>query len=100
MEIVLQYFDGCPGWRLAEERLRVALTAAGTDATVTQVEIATLAEAERVGFTGSPTLLIDGRDRFGDTGAAPSLACRRYMTEAGVESSPSVEQLLAAIRDG
>jgi hypothetical protein len=100
MEIVLQYFDGCPGWRMAEERLRAALTAAGTDATVTQVEVATLADAERLGFAGSPTILIDGRDRFGDADAAPSLACRRYATAAGVEPAPSIEQLLAAIRAG
>jgi hypothetical protein len=100
VEIVLQYFDGCPGWRVAEERLRIALAEAGTAATVTEVEVATLADAERVGFTGSPTILIDGRDRFGGADAAPSLACRRYVTEDGIEPAPSVEQLVAAIRDG
>ena len=100
MDVVLQYFDGCPGWRVADERVRSALAAAGVDATITHAEVPTLADAERVGFAGSPTILIDGRDPFGDAAATPSLACRRYATERGLEPSPSVDQILAAIRDG
>lgn len=32
MRIVLQYFDGCPNWKLAEQRPREALTQSGFEA--------------------------------------------------------------------
>jgi hypothetical protein len=99
MEVVLQFFDGCPGWRVADERLRAAMSASGLDAPVSYVEIATIEAAERAGFTGSPTILIDGHDPF-PTDARPGLACRRYATAQGVEPAPSVEQLTAAMRRG
>jgi hypothetical protein len=99
MEVVVQFFDGCPGWRVADERLQAAMSAAGVVAPISYVEIATIEAAERVGFTGSPTILIDGRDPF-PTGAAPGLACRRYETSQGFQPAPSIEQLTAAIRDG
>jgi hypothetical protein len=37
-------------------------------------------EAAELGFTGSPTVLVDGRDPFADEGAPPALACRLYRT--------------------
>jgi hypothetical protein len=100
MEVVLQFFDGCPGWRVAHERLRSAMSAAGVEAPIRHVEISTIEAAERAGFVGSPTILIDGRDPFPDGGASPGLACRRYETAQGFEQAPSVDQIVAAMRDG
>jgi hypothetical protein len=100
MEVVLQYFDGCPGWRLADARLHSAMSAAGVDAPVRYVEIATIEAAERLGFVGSPTILIDGHDPFRPGGAVPGLACRRYETREGVEPAPSIEQIVTALRGG
>uniref|UniRef100_A0AAU2UVT8 Thioredoxin-like fold domain-containing protein n=1 Tax=Streptomyces sp. NBC_00003 TaxID=2903608 RepID=A0AAU2UVT8_9ACTN len=56
------------------ERLRQALDAVGLSDTVfTTCVIAEQAEAERSGFTGSPTILIDGCDPFAEPGYAPGL---------------------------
>lgn len=38
------------------------------------------AEAERSGFTSSPTVRIDGRDPSAEPDARPSLSCRIYRT--------------------
>jgi hypothetical protein len=98
VRIVLQYFDGCPGWRVADDRLRAAMIEAGVEPSISYEEITTPEEAERVGFVGSPTILIDGRDPFRG-GAAPGLACRRYPTEGGLEGAPSVAQIVDALRN-
>lgn len=50
-----------------------------------------------VGFTGSPTILINNRDLFAIHGAEPGLACRVYPTPDGLRGVPTVEQLLTAL---
>ena len=55
--------------------------------------------AAQLGFAGSPTILIDGDDRFAEGTADPSLACRLYRTPEGLQGSPSVAALSAALTD-
>ncbi|MDW6062831.1 hypothetical protein SAZ11_38580 [Streptomyces sp. FXJ1.4098] len=56
------------------------------------------AEAERFGFTGSPTILIDGRDPFAEPGTAPPLACRIYPSCTGPAGAPGLDQLRRALQ--
>ncbi|RLU90570.1 hypothetical protein CTZ27_21575 [Streptomyces griseocarneus] len=98
MEIEVLVVPDCPHRQLAEHRVRQALDAAGLSATgYTTRVIAEQAEAERSGFTGSPTILIDGRDPFAQPGAVPSLACRIYRTPDGPAGAPGVDELRRAI---
>lgn len=79
------YFDGCPNWHDADERLRAALVAVGRpDEGVEHVLVSTLEEAEASQFRGSPTVLVDGRDPFSDPDAPFGLACRLCRTEQGI----------------
>ena len=55
------------------------------------------ATAEHVGFHGSPTILVDGTDPFGDAPAEPTFARRIYHTRAGPQGTPSLEQVLETI---
>ena len=99
LEVTLLYFDGCPHWRTADANLRDALahpSLTGTRLRYQRVE--TVEEAERLGFTGSPTILIDGVDQFGEPGAAVGLACRVYATPKGLAGAPTPEQLEAALQ--
>ena len=99
MQITLRYFDGCPNWRLAEARMTEALAAAGGPGSAIAYErVETQEEAERLGFRGSPTLLVDGHDPFAEEAAPVGLACRIYRTEEGPQGAPSVAQLRAALR--
>ena len=92
--VVLQYFEGCPGWQTANDRLREALRSAGMGELEIQLqEVAGPEEAERVGFGGSPTILLDGVDLFADTSPSVGYACRLYRTKAGTEGAPSLSQL-------
>jgi hypothetical protein len=99
MNITLQYFDGCPNWRLADERLREALREAGADrAQITYEKIETPEEAEEASFRGSPSILVDGRDPFANEDAPVGLSCRVYQTEAGPDGAPSLTQLRSLFR--
>ncbi len=97
MDVTLQYFDDCPNWKVADERLRTALAARGLDAGVRYEVIDTPAAAQAAGFRGSPTILIDGVDAFGAPDAPIGLACRIYETPQGRAESPTVDQLIAVL---
>jgi hypothetical protein len=98
VRITLRYFADCPNWRLAEERLRTTLTSIGAeDAVLTLEPVETHEEAVRLGFRGSPTILVDGQDPFADQDAPFGLACRVYATEEGLQGAPTIDQLRAAL---
>ena len=98
MEIEILVVPDCPNEKVAAERLRQALDDVGLRGVgFTTRVVADQAEAERRGFTGSPTILIDGRDPFAEPGRAPGLACRVYRTPGGLGGAPSVEQLRQAL---
>lgn len=97
MEIELQYLDGCPSWRVLDERLRSVLDAAGRTEAISYVRVETGEDAERLQFQGSPTILIDGRDPFDAPGMGFGLTCRLYRTPAGMAGSPTTEQLVSVI---
>lgn len=96
MDITLQYFDGCPNWTVTDERL-LALTEGNPGMVVRRHIVDTAEEAERVGFGGSPSILINGIDPFAREGLSGALSCRRYLTPDGYAGSPTVEQLKAAL---
>lgn len=96
MEIVLQYFDGCPNWKVAQEHLDV-IAAVRADITLTRQLVETLEQAEQVGFRGSPSVLVDGSDPFADPDAGVGLACRIYRTPDGPAGAPTLDQLRAAV---
>jgi hypothetical protein len=98
MDVRLLYFDDCPNWRLAESRLNQALADLGDEApTVTYELVTTAEEAERAGFRGSPTILVNGRDPFAGPDEPIALSCRMYHGPAGLEYAPTVEQLQDAL---
>ena len=92
MERTVQYFDECPNWADLGGRLR-ELTADRDDVTIRLEAVETAEQAEVVGFVGSPTLLVDGRDPFAEPGRPVGLACRVYRTPDGPAGLPSTSQL-------
>jgi len=96
MNITLLYFEDCPNWKLADERLAV-IAAERPDITVTRRLVETPEEAERTGFLGSPSIQVDGVDLFAEPGSQVGLTCRRYPTPGGYDGSPTLEQFRAVI---
>lgn len=92
-EVTLLYSEGCPNWRLADERLTRVADALGY--TVTRRAVGTPEQARAEGFRGSPTVLVDGAFADGDEPAG--LSCRVYETPDGLAGAPTDEQLREAL---
>jgi hypothetical protein len=73
-------WSGCPSHEAAGEQLATALGELGFgDVPVGVRWVETDEEAERLGFVGSPTVVVDGRDVLPPPpGTPPSLTCRIY----------------------
>ena len=100
MEVRLLYFDDCPNWRLAEARLHEALDGIDDERpAVTYELVSTPEQAERAGFRGSPTILVNGADPFAGPDDPVGLSCRLYRSPAGVDRAPTVEQLRSVLAD-
>ena len=98
MDITLLYFEDCPHWKVADQRL-TALSTERRDIRVTRHLVETPEEAERTRFHGSPSIQIDGVDVFAEPGTEIGLSCRRYLTPEGYEGAPTTEQLRAVLAD-
>ncbi|PYE11745.1 hypothetical protein DFR67_13223 [Williamsia limnetica] len=99
MKAEILFFDGCPNWVEAAERVRAAATMIGrTDIEIAFWRIESGAEAAASPFAGSPTILIDGVDAFVDAVQVDQLACRVYRTETGLSGLPTINQLADALR--
>jgi hypothetical protein len=98
MRVELLYFDGCPHWRLADERLTEALRVLGRgDVRVERHRVETAEQAEELAFLGSPTVRIDGADPFATGNEQVGLSCRLFPTASGLSGSPTTEQLLEVL---
>ncbi len=108
-EVELLWWEGCPSTEHARELLRTALNAVGLDsAEIRMLEVQTDAQAQSLGFRGSPTILIDGVDvaelacgegseRARDPAPA-GLTCRAYRRRDGrISPTPDPEDLRDAL---
>jgi hypothetical protein len=112
MQIKILYFNGCPNWETALARVRTVLAELGrADVAVQLVDVHQASHLSSE-WAGSPTVLLDGRDPFAAADGPPSAdqgidggrhpvlardACRIYVTEAGFEAAPSLDQLRTAL---
>jgi len=93
MTMEILQVPGCPGADLLDARLAEL----GHPRVIRRV-VTSQADAERLGLTGSPTLLVDGADPFARPGQLPSVSCRLYLDEHGRQCpAPSTSQLREAL---
>jgi len=94
LQIELLFFEGCPHAGPARTLLREVTARLCPSARIREVNVESPAQAAEVGFLGSPSIRVDGRDVEGlPPPAAPGLSCRvygdsgvppRWMAEAAV----------------
>ncbi len=95
IEIVVLSVPDCPNAAVALSRsLEAAAQAEG--ATVRSRVVESEDDARTLGMHGSPTITIDGVDRFGEPDEVPQLACR---IRPGEDPVPSAEEILRAVRE-
>jgi hypothetical protein len=94
VKLTIQYFAGCPHWKLADERVRHVLRDLARSDVKLEYELIDSPEAaDRARFRGSPTILIDGDDPFASEGQPYGLSCRVYETEDGPQGAPTETEL-------
>lgn len=98
MDVTLLYFEDCPNWKTTENHLSV-LAQELPELKISCHLVETPEEAERVGFRGSPSILLDGVDAFDGPDGPAGLSCRVYQTPAGPAGSPTLDQLRQVLAD-
>lgn len=89
MNVEVLVVPDCPHAESAAARVRQVLAELGLDGVeVTARVITDQNQAERTGFTGSPTILINGHDPFAEPGRPAGPACRMYRTPDGLSGLP------------
>lgn len=95
MDVTLLYFSSCPNWKATDERLSALADEFGWRVERRKVE--TPEQAEEVGFRGSPTILVGGRDPFVEGAGPVGLSCRIYDTPDGPSGAPTEQQLRSVL---
>ncbi len=94
MRVQLLYFAGCPNVEQARQALRQALLSLHLPPHFEEIDTSAPGAPEASKGWGSPTILVDGQDAFGATGA-PGATCRLYGD--GEHGAPTEEALRMAL---
>lgn len=102
MKIEVLYFEGCPNYLPAVDRLKAVLRQVGLPAEVSEIEVADESAARTLKFFGSPTIRVNGFDIEADSRHVrdTGFACRRY--PGGLPSEEMIRMALietGVIRD-
>jgi glutaredoxin len=98
MRIEILHISGCPHTAGAAQRVHEALSVVGLDhEDVDLTLVSSRADAARIQFAGSPTILIDGVDAFPSGIRTMELACRVYATPEGLAGLPTVSQIVEVL---
>jgi len=84
---------GCPGAQLTLSRVQAAAESLGVDTNLRVVTIEAESRAQELGFVGSPTVRVEGRDVEDASERPVGLSCRLY----GRERAPSGDSIRRAI---
>jgi hypothetical protein len=100
MKVEVLFFSGCPNHPPAIDLVREALQEEGVSADMVEVEVKDAATAQAVGFLGSPTIRIDGKDVEPSARSAHAygLTCRTYIDRGRRTGLPPLEWIRAAVR--
>lgn len=90
----------CPNVDAARKQLKRALTYAGLRPEWEEWDRDSPEAPDYARQYGSPTILVAGRDVAGEGTQAAANCCRVYQTDEGVRGVPSVEMIVAALREG
>jgi hypothetical protein len=69
------------------------------DVAVQTTTVATMEAAAQRGFSGLPTILIDGRDPLINAETSPTFACRVYRSSVGLSGVPGLLDMRRALKE-
>jgi mercuric ion transport protein len=98
MSVELIYDRDCPNAAKARTNLIKALAVAELKARWTEWDRAAPESPPYVKGYGSPTILVYGKDVAGSVAGEARASCRLYRNANGFDGTPSVEEIVAALR--
>ncbi len=99
MRVSFLYYEECPSYDLALERLREVMGEEGISNEVEVLKVETEEQAREFRFVGSPTIRVDGQDIDPPTDPSYALTCRAYRLEDDrISPLPSKEMIRRALR--
>lgn len=98
VDIELLVVPDCPNGADAINIIRTAVADTHVASHITCTVITTEQQACQRGFTGSPTILLNGTDPFSKPGQPIGLTCRLYSTSAGLRGVPDLTDLRRALK--
>lgn len=101
MKVEILYFSGCPNHVSAVDCVREVLAQEETPAEMVEVEVTEAANAQQVGFLGSPSIRVNGLDvEPAARGArAFGMMCRTYFDEGHPAGVPTHDLIRVAVRE-
>jgi hypothetical protein len=99
MKVELFYIAECPSYREAARMLRATLRELGFRDDFSEIEVTGSAQADALGFLGSPTIRIDGNDiePMLPGQRQHGLSCRTYLVGGELAGVPTLDVIRAAI---
>jgi len=91
------YFKSCPAYKQALKNLREALKGINLEADIILTVVNSEEEAVRIGFQGSPSIRINGKDIDGQN-EGYSYSCRLYNIDGKTTVTPSKEFIESRLR--
>ncbi|HWO01272.1 MAG TPA: hypothetical protein VNS63_18575 [Blastocatellia bacterium] len=84
------YFNSCPGYKQALANLKGALQESKISADLVLINVASEEQAAKVGFQGSPSIRVNGKDLDGRN-EGHSYGCRIYQIGGRITATPTRE---------
>jgi hypothetical protein len=92
------YFNSCPGHKQSLANLKAALRESKISADLALINVTSEAQGAKVGFQGSPSIRVNGRDLDGrDEGH--SYGCRIYQIEGKITPIPTKEFIRKKLKE-
>lgn len=86
---------GCPNHRPCLELVQEIIEDLSLEISAQEVIVEDPARAEALGYRGSPTVLVNGRDILpAPSQGVPALACRLYDSQDGLPPRKAIQQAL------
>ena len=99
MRVSFFYYEDCPSYDLALERLRKVMAEEDIPGEVEIVKVETEEQARELRFVGSPTIRVDDQDIDPPSDPRYALACRAYhLADDRISPLPSKDMIRRAVR--
>ena len=92
------YFKSCPGHKQALANLKAVLKESKVNANLLLINVISEAQAAKLGFQGSPSIRVNGKDLDGRN-EGHSYSCRIYQIGGKITPTPSKEFIQQKLRE-